>query len=867
MKRTAITNLICSMIATVVLVIGILLIIIVSNNIGIGKPKLVLSSASATAMYSGETLSDPTWLLTEGDLKEGHTISVNVTGAQTNVGISENYISASIRDAAGEDVTEDYNIEYKPGILNVRARDLVVTAGSAMKLYDGTPLSCDSYTIGSALSLLDTDTIEVVVEGSIVDIGEEKNRIIDVTIQNEDGADVTKNYNIQAVDGTLIVYDLETLVFESDSDVKSYDGTPLVNRNWTLVSGELKSGHSANVTVTGSQTAVGSSDNTFTVKIVNNSGDDVTDKYEDIICKFGTLTVINATPDMNTPTGAVVFRVTSDVDDTVYLKMKSYGNYNMESKAWNDALEYNSDFSSLPSAYYFPSLALENGGAQTNELIIEPVAGIYALPYYSTYVSDSYQTSDAEIRGDGSYTYNVEYYNWDNSEGIVIPSDYQRYEDQYSQFVRDNYLYVDDETNAFLSNIISAQGFDASNPNIIIDVANYIQNAASYNMDYDVRVDSASNPIIAFLSQYKEGVCRHYAMAATHLYRSLGIPARYTVGFIGDVLADETVDITDERGHAWVEVYVDDIGWINVEVTGSSDGGGSGSGNGSGNDSGGNSGDSDAQHKIQLTITPKATEKLYDGTELVASQEVTGIEEFLELYGYTYEAIILGSTDLGKVESVIEQFIIRDATGEVIYDKRLGIGEDIFQITYKTGTVHVYLSNLTFESNSVSKIYDGMPLLSQSSDITHTGGRLYTEDGYTIVITPIASITNVGWASNSFKVDVYKDGENVTDHYKISYVYGKLIVSAREITITAASAEREFINGVPLVCNEIIYDQSSLAENEFVDSFSVVGERTKLGESSNIVESVVIKNASDDDVTSNYKITLIQGTLKVVPKK
>lgn len=59
-----------------------------------------------------------------------------------------------------------------------------------------------------------------------------------------------------------------------------------------------------------------------------------------------------------------------------------------------------------------------------------------------------------------------------------------------------------------------------------------IQNAATYSLDYDPEMDQAANVAIAFLDQYREGVCTHYASAATLLYRTLGIPARYVEGFM-----------------------------------------------------------------------------------------------------------------------------------------------------------------------------------------------------------------------------------------------------------------------------------------------------------------------------------------------
>jgi transglutaminase-like putative cysteine protease len=53
------------------------------------------------------------------------------------------------------------------------------------------------------------------------------------------------------------------------------------------------------------------------------------------------------------------------------------------------------------------------------------------------------------------------------------------------------------------------------------------------------------------------------------LFRALGIPARYTVGFFAEAKSGESVDVTAQNAHAWVEVYVDNIGWVYVEVTGS----------------------------------------------------------------------------------------------------------------------------------------------------------------------------------------------------------------------------------------------------------------------------------------------------------
>ena len=121
MKRTALINLICSLVSSVVLIVGILLIMILRDAMGIEKRKLVISSASATAIYTGEPLTDEQWYLNEGELVEGHRVDIcEITGSQTEVGRSENLITyILILDENQKDVTSNYTIRYMPGKLKV----------------------------------------------------------------------------------------------------------------------------------------------------------------------------------------------------------------------------------------------------------------------------------------------------------------------------------------------------------------------------------------------------------------------------------------------------------------------------------------------------------------------------------------------------------------------------------------------------------------------------------------------------------------------------------------------------------------------------------------------------------------------------
>ena len=71
-----------------------------------------------------------------------------------------------------------------------------------------------------------------------------------------------------------------------------------------------------------------------------------------------------------------------------------------------------------------------------------------------------------------------------------------------------------------------------------------------------------------FLNESGQGYCMHYATSATLLLRTAGIPARYVSGYVTQVpRRAESVEVTAHAAHAWVEVYIDGVGWYPFEVT------------------------------------------------------------------------------------------------------------------------------------------------------------------------------------------------------------------------------------------------------------------------------------------------------------
>lgn len=102
-------------------------------------------------------------------------------------------------------------------------------------------------------------------------------------------------------------------------------------------------------------------------------------------------------------------------------------------------------------------------------------------------------------------------------------------------------------------------------------IQNYFATKYTYNLYLD-RLEPGEDPITHFI-QTKEGYCMHYATTAVLMLRELDVPCRYASGYIvhqdkmkkdGDAYK---VEILDSNAHAWVEIFLEEIGWVPIEVT------------------------------------------------------------------------------------------------------------------------------------------------------------------------------------------------------------------------------------------------------------------------------------------------------------
>ena len=257
--------------------------------------RLVIDPATLTVTTRGASKPyDGTALTASGEISgfvNGETASFAATGSQTLVGTSANSYAIAWDGTAKE---SNYNVvEGAIGTLEVTPSQvaITVTPRDGSKVYDGKPLTSAGIDVDGLPAGF---TLEAATKGTITDAGELLAAIdaSTIVIKNAAGEDVTAQFANVACGKAPLVVTKRPVTVTSATDSKVYDGAALTKHEAMVTAGSLVEGESFGYDFTGEQTAVGASDNTFTVKAGANTS---LDNYE-ITQVNGTLTVIAYTP-------------------------------------------------------------------------------------------------------------------------------------------------------------------------------------------------------------------------------------------------------------------------------------------------------------------------------------------------------------------------------------------------------------------------------------------------------------------------------------------------------------------------------------------------------------------------------------------
>lgn len=861
----------------------------INENFGfvrINKRAITITTPSDSFIYDGKTheygqneiYAEPySGAPLQRGLCETHSIYVVESAKFKNVKDSgQNVIKYQFRDGSEVIDSDNYNINERFGTVTVTHRPITLTSESYVGPYLGEKLNLNGITVSETEGLGLCEGHSILAEDKFYfELVDNVENDVAFDILDENKATAKENYEITYIKGRVTIHK-RNVIIKTDSGRWIYDGLDHSAPNFKFTGeGDLiLEGHRLTVLEGTVIREVGQIENTLTLKVIDAKTLEDVSRYYDVTQIKGILEVyfdINivtpppfpGNPGIGLPEDqngegepSLVFIITSDSTGRIYLKQGSFGNYT--GKGWTAATPYSELILDYASAYYLNSMAAAGVDLPFSSLLIDSKQGIYVLPYYSL-AKGHVQVSDTVISGDASKPYSVYYY--PSLDGAVTNPSLIDYEAAYRSFVYNQYLTVDDETRAYMNSIIANEGFTKYD---IDAVASYIMKAAKYDLKYDRSLDGEENIVVAFLDEYKTGICQHYASAATMLYRTLGIPARYTIGYVADAKAGIDTEVTSDNAHAWVEIYLDGIGWVQVEVTGGDDGGGA-------------PGVDEEEPYLAyspITVRPASQAKEYDSYPLYAKNELDMSDEILRqllAYGYKVEFKASGSqTEIGVGTSYVDSF--------VIYNHK---GEDItyyYDVKYDTGTLHVtysiveiYLHEKVFEYSGstysftndeyfVTKISEELTLVVDSINISLTSAGFITSEH--INRSPTSYI--------SYRV-LTKGGVDVTDKctlrvasYPNGGQYDVMTINKRQITITTGSATREYIKDTPLTnkTSYMSHGQLGAGHELYVE---VTGEQTEVGTSKNAVNSSATKITDSDghDCTKNYLITWELGQLTV----
>ena len=202
--------------------------------------------------------------------------------------------------------------------------------------------------------------------------------------------------------------------------------------------------------------------------------------------------------------------------------------------------------------------ALEKSGAKAKDYEVRCGSDTCFYPAYSKY---------------SEYKYN------EKNKMNITAYDYRKVsidDENYNNFVNENYLNIPSENKAVIEEICKKQGFSSTDNDIDEKLKEYFKNNFQYSAENDI-LPYGKDFVNYFLEESKKGNFIQYSSALTLIYRNLGIPARYVSGYAVD--AEQTLAGNNAGGgrtntavkkgnlYSWVEVYNKDTGWRIVDLS------------------------------------------------------------------------------------------------------------------------------------------------------------------------------------------------------------------------------------------------------------------------------------------------------------
>lgn len=240
----------------------------------------------------------------------------------------------------------------------------------------------------------------------------------------------------------------------------------------------------------------------------------------------------------------------------------------------------------MSESYDYVSVDVENVNASSKYMYFPYEAAMSGdlMPDKIRYEKD-YAAYAKGVRGDRDYTFEAflaRFNDYDESSvakwirELRKSEDWDQYAESeavYRRYVYDHYLYIPEEGYEALE----GSGIEKYQGKTIASTLYFIRKNFDENFLYDIEQAAApkgEQELDYFLKNSNTGNDMHFATAATLMFRRAGIPARYAEGYylspkdmlLYTEMSSVSVSVMDSQAHAWVEIYIDEIGWFPVEV-------------------------------------------------------------------------------------------------------------------------------------------------------------------------------------------------------------------------------------------------------------------------------------------------------------
>lgn len=276
----------------------------------------------------------------------------------------------------------------------------------------------------------------------------------------------------------------------------------------------------------------------------------------------------------------------------------------------------------------------------------------------------------------------------------------------------------------------------------------------------------------------------------------------------------------------------------------------------------------------EITVRTKDASHEYDGTEFTFT-EWEDVGELKLVEGHTLEVIEVNGriTDIGNTLNEVAYKVVDGSGSDRVNDN--------YTINYKYGTLTVTHRTIRVTTASNSWVYDGDGHFDDGYEkVVHIKDGV--EDGEPALVldhllkpvegTATVVVDYAEPVDNEVKFIVVD--EKVNANYFIEYVYGKLAIEQRRLTIATATREREY-DGTPFSwVKDFTVEQFNAASNRgkvrghdaYPDDGVPAATVTYVHEGKVVnVIAFVIKNADGKEVTANYIPEYEYGTLSITP--